>query len=55
MWAVSSYLHAGDAHSHSAEVGIHQEDAIHTDEHEGEHVEEHSHEGEQVDESNQPK
>jgi ZIP family zinc transporter len=43
MWAVSSYLHAGDAHSHSAEVGIHQEDATHTDQHEDEH----SHEGEQ--------
>jgi hypothetical protein len=36
MWAVSSYLHAGDAHADGAEVGIHQEDGAHEDEHAGE-------------------
>jgi ZIP family zinc transporter len=55
MWAVSSYLHSGDVHSHGAEVGIHQEDGVHEDEHADEHEDEHadehedehSHEGEQ--------
>jgi ZIP family zinc transporter len=59
MWAVSSYLHSGGAHSHGTEVGIHQEDGTHTDdhsedhadehedEHSHEHKDEHSHEGEQ--------
>jgi len=56
MWAVSSYLHAGDAHSLGAEVGIHQEDSTHAEEHSGEHADEHSgdhsgdhsHKGEQL-------
>lgn len=56
MWAVSSYLHAEDAHSLGAEVGIHQEDSTHAEEHSGEHADEHSgdhsgdhsHKGEQL-------
>jgi ZIP family zinc transporter len=56
MWAVSNYLHAGDAHSLGAEVGIHQEDSMHAEEHSGEHADEHSgdhsgdhsHKGEQL-------
>ena len=51
MWAVSSYLHSGGAHSHGTEVGIHQEDGTHTDDHSKDHADEHSgdhsHEGEQ--------
>lgn len=51
MWAVSSYLHSGGAHSHGTEVGIHQEDGTHSDDHSEDHADEHedghSHEGEQ--------
>ena len=52
MWAVSSYLHSGDVHSHGAEVGIHQEDGVHEDEHADEHEDEHAdeHEDEHADE-----
>jgi ZIP family zinc transporter len=45
MWGVSSYLHAGDTHSHGTETGIHQEDGVHQDEHADEHQDEHQDEG----------
>jgi zinc transporter ZupT len=43
MWALVSYLHSGDVHSHGTDSTVHEE-SIHTDEHSGEHSDEHDHE-----------
>lgn len=43
MWALVSYLHSGDVHSHGADSTVHEE-SIHSDEHSGEHSDEHDHE-----------
>jgi ZIP family zinc transporter len=43
MWALVSYLHSGDVHSHGADSTVHEE-SIHSDEHSDEHTDEHDHE-----------
>jgi ZIP family zinc transporter len=43
MWALVSYLHSGDVHSHGADSTVHEE-SIHSDEHSDEHADEHDHE-----------
>lgn len=43
MWALVSYLHSGDVHSHGADSTVHEE-SIHSDEHEDEHTDEHDNE-----------
>lgn len=40
MWALVSYLHSGDVHSHGADSTVHEE-SIHSDEHTDEHEDEH--------------
>jgi ZIP family zinc transporter len=47
MWALVSYLHSGDVHSHGADSTVHEESIHsdeHSDEHSGEHTDEHDHE-----------
>ena len=47
MWALVSYLHSGDVHSHGTDATVHEESIHsdeHSDEHSGEHSDEHDHE-----------